>query len=287
MNKAKTVHYISMSATPIPRTLAAALYGKATEIYSIKSMPAGRKPVFTAYDNGSNVALYVSTALKRNEQVYVVCPAIDNDEGKMGGVLAVNEAEKIYKQICPGAKIATLSGKMSAAETEDIISKFKRNEIQVLISTTVIEVGVNVPNATLIIIHNAERFGLAGMHQLRGRVGRGNKQSCCLLISEHINPRIEALCATTDGFKIAEIDLDLRKSGSIFGTEQSGFNILTEEIINNNELYLKLRDEVSIYSSQVLLDHITKLRLCHNDKCKRKLIHGVGGPTYAFYSQQA
>ena len=285
-NKSKNVHCITMSATPIPRTLAAALYGSSTDIYSIKSMPAGRKPVYTVYDNGDNTAMYISAALQRNEQVYIVCPAIETEEDKMPGVLTVKEAELKYKKLFPQTQIATLNGKMSASETEEIIAKFKNNEIKILISTTVIEVGVNVPNATLIIIHNAERFGLAGMHQLRGRVGRGDKQSCCLLVADEINPRIEALCKTTDGFEIAETDLALRKSGSIFGVEQSGFNVLTEEILNNNELYLQMREEAIKCSDQVLFDHIKKMQLCHNDKCKRKLIHGIGGQVYAFCIQE-
>lgn len=279
-NLASNVHYVSMSATPIPRTLASALYGSNTEVYSIKSMPAGRQPVATFYDDGGKVAACIRSALSRQEQTYIVCPAIELEEDKMPGVLAVKDVYNKYSRLIPEARFAMLSGKMSAAETEKVLKAFKEHEIDVLVSTTVVEVGVDVPNATLIVIQNAERFGLAGMHQLRGRVGRGNKPSCCLLVSDKANERINALCQTTDGFQIAEADLALRKSGTIFstgtfGATQSGYNVITEEVINNPELYSKLRSLAADCSKTVLNKHIKKIENTHNPK--RKSLYGKGG----------
>ena len=273
-NLSKDLHCVSMSATPIPRTLASALYGKNTEVYSIKSMPAGRQPVATYYDDGKRAEQCIRIALQRKEQVYIVCPAIELDEEKMPGVLSVKDVYTQYSQSIPEGRFAMLNGKMSATETEKTIKAFQDHEIDVLVSTTVVEVGVDVPNATLIIIQNAERFGLAGMHQLRGRVGRGNKPSCCLLISANNNERIQALCDTTDGFKIAERDLELRKSGILFnnktfGTAQSGFNVITEEVMNNSDIYEHLRDMVAACSVPSLKKHISKIEMAHNPKRRR------------------
>ena len=264
-----------MSATPIPRTLAKTIYGDGTEVFIIRTKPNGRKPVFTVYDNGDNIPLYVRTALSRNEQVYVVCPAIEVDDEKMEGVVSVKDAAEKYASWFPDINIGILNGKMSAADTKKVLDDFKNGVTRILISTTVVEVGVDVPNATLIVLQNAERFGLAGMHQLRGRVGRGSKQSCCMLISAQENPRIHTLCSTTDGFEIAKMDLEMRKSGSLFGLEQSGFNKYVQEIIDNNEVYEKVRTEVKDYSVIMLNRHIKKMQLCHNQK--RQILFGNGG----------
>ncbi len=274
------IHCISMTATPIPRTLAAAIYGDSTDIYSIHSKPEGRSPVYTTYDDGQKADRYIQNALDRNEQIYIVCPAIDTDDDKMPGVLNVNDAEQLYKKLLPHARIGVLHGKLSQAKTEEVLQGFKDHALDILISTTVVEVGVDVPNATLILIHNAERFGLAGMHQLRGRVGRSDKPSCCVLISKEPNDRINTLCQTTDGFKIAEADLSFRKSGAIFGTAQSGFNVLTEEILNNPDLYIELKTEVKKYSKVILNRHIKKMNDCTNPK--RRNLYGKGGRVEEF-----
>lgn len=273
------VHCISMSATPIPRTLASALYGSHIDVYSIKTMPAGRKPVLTIYDDGTDLRKYIEYILSQDQQIYIVCPAIDNEDEKMPGVLSVKDAYEKYSAMFPNIPMAMLNGKMSAAQTQETLQNFKNNQIKVLISTTVVEVGVDVPNATLIIIQNAERFGLAGMHQLRGRVGRGDKQSYCILVSKNSNERIEALCKSGDGFEIAQADLDLRKSGAIFGTEQSGFNVITEEVLNNIDYYNILREEVKNYSKIILNRHIKKAEECYNPK--RRNLYGNGGRIYA------
>lgn len=219
-------HIMVMSATPIPRTLAQAIHGDTLEIFCIRSKPAGRQPVQTGIASSMDkVFQYIChQVLKCGHQAYVVCPMIDANE-KVEGVASANEIFEIYqKALSPfGIKIALVTGKTKKAEAEEILSAFERNEYHVIVSTTVIEVGVNVPNATAIIIHNAERFGLAQLHQLRGRVGRGSAPSACVLVSEERdNERLNALCTTTDGFKIAEMDLQLRGAGNLIGIEQSG-----------------------------------------------------------------
>lgn len=217
------IHTVSMSATPIPRSLATIIYGTGTELYTIKTKPAGRKPVKTASTHSlPHVFSFLKKEIEKGRQAYIVCPAIEANE-KLEGVLSVEEVNKIYKKYLPDLKIEMLTGRNKKDETKAIIGRFKNGETNILIATTVIEVGVNVPNASVIIIHNAERFGLAGLHQLRGRVGRGSEQSYCILFSEDKeNPRIKVMCETTDGFKIAEEDLKLRGTGEILGVKQSG-----------------------------------------------------------------
>lgn len=219
-------HIMTMSATPIPRTLAQAIHGDSLEIFCIRSKPSGRQPVQTGIAASMDKVFHYicHQVLKCGHQAYVVCPMIDANE-KVEGVASANEVYEIYQKALGafGIKIALVTGKTKKAEAEEILCAFERNEYHVLVSTTVIEVGVNVPNATAIIIHNAERFGLAQLHQLRGRVGRGSSPSACVLVSEERdNERLIALCTTTDGFKIAEMDLQLRGAGNLIGIEQSG-----------------------------------------------------------------
>lgn len=223
---AQGTHIMTMSATPIPRTLAQVIHGDAVQLFSIKTKPAGRKPVQTgialSMDKVFSYVLHEVNA--RGHQVYVVCPMIEANE-KMDGIASANEIFEQYKAELEqyGIRIAIVTGKTKKLEAEEIISQFANHEYDVLVSTTVIEVGVNVPNATGIIIHNAERFGLAQLHQLRGRVGRGAARGACVLVSEERdNERLNALCETTDGFRIAEMDLTLRGAGDLIGTQQSG-----------------------------------------------------------------
>lgn len=219
------IHSISMSATPIPRSLASVIYGTGVKLCTIKTKPAGRLPVKTcATSSFSATFSFLKKEIEKGRQVYVVCPAIEKNEN-MEGVLSVEEVAGIYKKNFPCFKIETLTGQNKKNETEEIIRRFKNGETKILIATTVIEVGVNVPNASVIVIHNAERFGLAGLHQLRGRVGRGTEQSYCILFSEDKdNPRLKIMCSTTDGFKIAEEDLKLRGTGELIGVKQSGYD---------------------------------------------------------------
>lgn len=222
------VHSLSMSATPIPRTLAMTIYGNEVDVYNIKTLPNGRKPVKTSVSNNDDeIFNLIRKEILNGHQAYIVCPLIeDSDSELMTDVESVESAEKIahkYLDDIPNLKIGIINGKMKQDEIDEEISRFSRNEYQVIISTTIIEVGVNVPNATIICIRDAERFGLSGLHQLRGRVGRSNLQSYCILKSNDIyNPRLSVMCQTTDGFEIANKDLELRGTGDFIGTKQSG-----------------------------------------------------------------
>lgn len=223
------VHTLTMSATPIPRTLAQVVYGNAIQLHTIRTMPNGRKPVITGRaSTKQKLFSFILREAKQGHQTYVVCPLIDASE-KMEGVKSVEEIGEFYDSVLSpyGVRVATLTGRNSQAETEEIIAKFQRNEINVLVSTTVVEVGVNVPTATLMVVSNAERFGLASLHQLRGRVGRSNLQAYCVLdCGENLNEvgeqRIDAMCSTSDGFEIAKTDLKIRGAGDFLGTKQSG-----------------------------------------------------------------
>lgn len=224
------VHIITMSATPIPRSIAAVMYGENKAIYEIKSMPDGRIPVQTAINNNQQKIFdFAEKQLKENRQIYVVCPLVDEaEEGSsssgMDSVQDVYERYLLYFETI-GYKTGKLFGKQDSSEKAANIKAFEENKVQILVSTTVVEVGLNVPNASLIIIHNAERFGLATMHQLRGRVGRGGGKSYCILKSDQRdNERLLTMVNTTDGFKIAEEDMKQRGIGDLIGTKQSGKN---------------------------------------------------------------
>lgn len=250
------VHTITMSATPIPRTLAITLYGESKEVFTINQMPSGRKPVITGIAKSDERTFsFMRNTIKRGQQCYVVCPLIkDSDSEKMEGVESV---ENIYSRLVEyfsddeDIKIEMLTGKQSSEEVENTISRFSKNETQILISTTVIEVGVNVPNASVIVIRNAERFGLAQLHQLRGRVGRGVHQSYCVLCSEdENNMRLSAMCATTNGFEIANADLKNRGTGDLIGTRQSGENKYVELMLKYPTFYLKIKNKVKEFIEQ-------------------------------------
>ncbi len=224
------VHSITMSATPIPRSLAQVLYGSAIQLYTIKTMPNGRKPVITGIaTDEARIFKFLIRQVQKGRQAYVVCPMIDANED-MEGVLSVEEVSALYQQNLGqyGIRIETLTGKDKKEKTERIIDEFKNGKVDILIATTVIEVGVNVPNAAAMVITNAERFGLSSLHQLRGRVGRGDLQSYCVLQShdqtEKGRMRLEAMVRTTNGFEIAEEDLRIRGAGDFLGTRQSGDN---------------------------------------------------------------
>lgn len=237
------VHSITMSATPIPRSLAQVVFGDNIQLHTIKSMPSGRKPVMTrVFRNQIGNMKFILKEVQAGHQAYVVCPMIETNE-KAPGLKSVDQVSKEYSDFLSpnGVRIATLTGKSSKEETEDTIGRFKAGEIDVLIATTVIEVGVNVPNATVMIITNAERFGLSSLHQLRGRVGRSDLQSYCVLQSCDETPkglaRLQVMCETTDGFKIAEADLNQRGAGDLLGTQQSGDNKYVALMLANPEKY--------------------------------------------------
>ena len=222
-NKGITPDILYMSATPIPRTYALTLYGD-MDISSIKTMPSGRKEIITYLrkeDEITDVLNKMLVELKNNHQIYVIAPLIEeSDKINLENVNTLEE--KMNKAFGKFYNIGVMHGKMSSSEKEEIMDKFKNNEVQILISTTVIEVGVDVKNATMIVIFDAFRFGLSALHQLRGRVGRNDLQSYCILISNRETERLDVLTKTTDGFKVSEEDFRLRGSGDLFGVKQSG-----------------------------------------------------------------
>ena len=225
-NKGQMPHVLVMSATPIPRPLAIILYGD-LDISVIDELPANRLPIKNCVVDKSyrpRAYRFIENEVKNGRQAYVICPMVE--ESEMIDAENVLDYTKILRQNLPGIRVEYLHGKMKGKEKNKIMEEFAAGEIQVLVSTTVIEVGVNVPNATVMMIENAERFGLAQLHQLRGRVGRGDKQSYCIMVNasgnKEKNRRLDVLNKSNDGFYIASEDLKLRGPGDIFGIRQSG-----------------------------------------------------------------
>ena len=258
--KAKAgMHTVTMSATPIPRSLSDVLLST-TEVFNIQSMPNGRKPIQTAICASQNTIFqFIKKEIKKGHQAYVVCPLIEDKQGAMEGILSVEQTYAEYTDAFGKGAVAVLNGKMKEDETENVIQSFKDGEIKILVSTTVVEVGVNVPNATVIVINNAERFGLASLHQLRGRVGRGNSPGYCILNSVHKdNKRLIALCKYKNGFQIAEADYALRGSGNILGTEQSGSNYYVELSMRYPNLFSELQKYAKKYMDTGVAEMIIK-----------------------------
>ena len=264
-NKGITPDILYMSATPIPRTYALTLYGD-MDVSSIKTMPSGRLEVITSLytmDNIKEVLTSMLKELKSNHQIYVVSPLIEeNLETSSFDVYKLEEEmHKAFKDY----NIGVLHGKMSSNEKEEVMQKYKNNEIQILISTTVIEVGVDVKNATMMVIFDAYRFGLSALHQLRGRVGRNSLQSYCLLISDRESERLNILTSTTDGYKISEEDFKLRGSGDLLGIKQSGdMSFKLADIKNDYSILLKAKEEVEYainnnYINENLKKELTKV----------------------------
>ena len=225
-NKGQMPHVLVMSATPIPRTLAIILYGD-LDISVIDELPANRLPIKNCVVDKSyrpRAYRFIENEVKNGRQAYVICPMVE--ESEMIEAENVLDYTKILREHLPGIRVEYLHGKMKGKEKNKIMEEFAAGNIQVLVSTTVIEVGVNVPNATVMMIENAERFGLAQLHQLRGRVGRGDKQSYCIMVNasgnKEKNRRLEVLNKSNDGFYIASEDLKLRGPGDLFGIRQSG-----------------------------------------------------------------
>lgn len=246
-------HVLIMTATPIPRTMTLSIYGD-LEVSLIKEMPPGRKPVKTyAVDTSYKERLlhFFEKEMKEGRQVYAVCPLVEESE-KMD----LHAAEQIvyeYKEYFePHYRVGMVHGRMRPKEKEEVMDAFNRREIHLLVSTTVIEVGVNVPNATIMCIHDAERFGLSQLHQLRGRVGRGSAQAYCILISDSKNPdsktRLSLMEQTQDGFELAEQDLLLRGTGELFGLAQSGLpDLKVANIIKDIPILVEAREDANTY----------------------------------------
>lgn len=215
-------HVLVMSATPIPRTLALILYGD-LDVSIIDQLPPGRTPVLTRIvpeNKRNDLYGYIRAAVERGEQAYLVCPLVEESEVSEGKS-ATDMYRKLQQGALKGLRLGLTYGTQSAQEKEDTLLRFSQGEIDVLVATTVIEVGIDVPNATMMVIEDADRFGLSQLHQLRGRVGRGSKQSWCFLMGE-ANERLKTMCDTTDGFVIAQKDLELRGPGEFLGTRQHG-----------------------------------------------------------------
>lgn len=222
-NKGITPDVLYLSATPIPRTYAISLYGD-MDISSIHTRPSGRKEIITLLKKSSEIKDVLDLMyqeLKKRHQIYVIAPLIEESEkaNKENVYELKDKIDRAFGKIC---KSAILHGKMTSKEKDEVMEEYKNNEISILISTTVIEVGVDVQNATMIVIFDSYRFGLSQLHQLRGRVGRNELQSYCVLISDHEAERLNVLTKTSDGFKVSEEDFKLRGSGDLFGTRQSG-----------------------------------------------------------------
>ena len=285
-DKSRQSHLLVMSATPIPRTLALTMYGD-LDVSRIEEIPSGRQKVDTfVVDEGYRLRLndFIKKQVALGGQCYIVCPAIEKNEDdedafiidySTGEVIsenslnlknAVEHAEELKKSL-PDLRIGVLHGRMKANEKDEVMSKFSNGEIDVLVSTTVIEVGVNVPNACLMIVENAERFGLSQLHQLRGRVGRGSRKSYCILVSDIKSPksreRLEVMRTTSNGFDIAEKDLLLRGPGDIFASisndnlrQSGGFEFRFANLCDNSDL---LQKAFSVAKSIIAIDPELKL----------------------------
>ena len=227
--KGHSPHILIMTATPIPRTLALTVYGD-LDISVIKELPKGRKPIATYLleeEKRQEVYNFIKEELKKGRQAYMVCPLIEKSQAmKASAKSAIDLFEKLKAEAFSDFKVGLLHGRMSSKEKEKVMKEFKKGDIQVLVSTVVIEVGIDVPNATVMLIENAERFGLSQLHQLRGRVGRGSHESYYILLADPKNEqaaeRLKAIEETLDGFRIAEADLNMRGPGEFFGTRQHG-----------------------------------------------------------------
>ena len=248
--KGQDPHLLVMSATPIPRTLALLMYGD-LEVSIIDELPPGREIVDTFLVTESyrpRINAFIRKQVAEGHQCFVVCPAVEENEDL--GIKAVETwAETLRQTVFPDLRVMLLHGQMKGAEKEEIMASFARGEGDILVATTVIEVGVDVPNATLMVIEDADRFGLSQLHQLRGRVGRGRAKSYCILTSRNRNgetqQRLKAFCKTNDGFKIAEEDLKLRGPGDFFGSRQSGLPVFRVASLSCDLQTLKLAQQAS------------------------------------------
>ena len=249
--KGQDPHLLVMSATPIPRTLALLLYGD-LEVSILDELPPGREPVDTFLVTESyraRINAFIRKQVEENHQCYVVCPAVEEGE-ELNLKAAETWAETLQQRVFPDLRVAMLHGQMKGVQKEQVMTEFAAGQADILVATTVIEVGVDVPNATLMVIEDADRFGLSQLHQLRGRVGRGGAKSYCILLSQNKNPdtlaRLKALCKTTDGFRIAEEDLALRGPGDFFGSRQSGLPVFRVANLNCDLGTLKLAQKASV-----------------------------------------
>ncbi len=245
---------LSMSATPIPRTYALTIYGD-TDVSSIKSKPKGRKEIITVFKKEkdiTDVLEMMKKELELNHQIYVVAPMIDTEsDSEKESVYDLEE--KMNKAFGKISKIGIIHGKLDPKDKDKVMKDFEKNKINILISTTVIEVGVNVPNASMIVIFNANMFGLSTLHQLRGRVGRGDTQSYCVLVAKESEERLRFLENTSDGFEISEYDFQIRGEGDLFGTRQSGeLGLKMANIKRDFKMLLKAKEDADEFINMLL-----------------------------------
>lgn len=247
------VHHLSMTATPIPRSLAMTIYGNNMQVIQITTMPKGRKPVITRLVETQEYGFDgLIDEIDLGHQAYVICPFInESDNDKFQDVAAVEAVVQALRKYCVQQghgliKVESINGDMKQSEVLETIDRFANKQVDILVSTTIVEVGVNVPNATAIMIMSAERFGLAALHQLRGRVGRCSDQAYCYLSSEKDDPKFELLCTTTNGFVIAEEDLARRGPGNLVGEEQTGFSKAVELILARPKMAALIRAELGV-----------------------------------------
>jgi len=256
-----TPHFLSMTATPIPRTLSLALFGD-LDISFIKQKPPGRKPVITKLidaDKRADAYSFIRKKIQSKEQAFVICPLIEESD-TLGIKAAETEYQKLTKKIFPDLTIGLLHGRLKADDKQAVMNDFTSGKLDILVSTSVVEVGVDVPRATIMMIEGAERFGLAQLHQFRGRVGRSDMQSYCFLFTDNANPqitkRLRAVTETTDGMRLAEYDLKMRGAGEIYGTRQSGLPDLKIATLYDFELMKQAKN-----ASHILLTESPDLSL--------------------------
>ena len=271
--KGENPHTLVMSATPIPQTLGLILYGD-LDISVIDEYPKGRQKIDTYLVDSSyqeRIYKYIKKFLDNGQQGYIVCPLVED-----GDELGLKSAKEYYKTLCEnefsGYRLGLLHGKMSAKDKEKTMRKFSSGEIQLLVATTVIEVGIDVPNAVIMLIQNADRFGLSQLHQLRGRIGRGTLKSDCILISDNQSSdtikRLEVIKNSTDGFEIADKDFELRGPGDFLGNRQHGIpQMKIADIFADKEVLFKAKKE-----AQLLLDYDPRLKYPENKELRQEVI---------------
>ena len=263
--KSQNPQILTMTATPIPRTLAITMNGD-LDLTVIDELPLGRKPIITTLTNSrKQIADLIRREVEAGRQAYIVYPLIEESE-TLSAKAATIEKERWQTEVFPEYKIGLLHGKLKNDEKDDVMNKFKNKEYDILVSTTVVEVGVDVPNATVIIIENAERFGLSQLHQLRGRVGRSDLQSYCVLSSStksmETKARLNIMTQTNDGFVIAEKDLQLRGPGEFLGTRQSGLpDMIIGDIVNDSKILELARSEAINFVKNYNLDEYPLLNV--------------------------
>lgn len=273
--KGENVHLLTMTATPIPRTVALTMYGD-LDLSILDEMPVGRKLVKTWLvppEKRSGAYTWIEKQIKENDdQVFIVCPFIEESESMLTVKAATKEFTRLKKEIFPNLKLGLLHGKMKAAEKELVLNNFRDKKIDILVSTPVVEVGIDIPNATVMLIEEADHFGLAQLHQLRGRVGRSDKQSYCLLFTSSVNEttieRLKALETIYSGAALAELDLKLRGAGEIYGTSQHGKQVLKVASFSDFALIDKTKKEAEKIFPEIekypeLLEKTKQINLSH------------------------